>query len=380
MSGNELMSEAEESAVEPEQADGANDVVQPGRAGRGPALLAGLALLVALCASAFSIWLWREHAMPADGLVELTARMDEQKHGLDETVGRLDGLDSRLSGLDDRGSQASRQLDQQQDRVEQALATMAGIEEQMERLETRWQAQVHELSQQAGRERESDLELQRQLGMIEAASLLRFGQDRAELATDLPSARMAFQRASSLLRQLDDPRLGQVQRLLARELEALQATDMPDWLAVQVRLQRLSRSSLEWPLARPANGASGEAAVEVEQAEGWRASVRNALGQLVRVQPRDSRVFSEDQLDSLREQLQLRLLAAELAVTRQSLAELDHHLEQAGGLLKTYFDISSEAVSKALEQLEDLRDLQAPALPSGLGQALSALQDQLEQP
>jgi len=139
----------------------------------------------------------------------------------------------------------------------------------------------------------------------------------------------------------------------------------------------MGRESRNWPLQLPGlKEKSGSA----EESEGWRDRLGETLGALVRVETRDSLGRSEEQFEAGREQLRLRLLAAELALMRRNSEALTVQTEAALGLLDEWFDTSAEPVAAARATLQHLAGLDLnPDLPT-LGTALGQLQSRLDAP
>jgi len=199
---------------------------------------AGLLLVALLALAALAVALYplldqqdplEEFAMLETSLEDLDARISDRVSGLAE---RLDSLEQALEdAAADRDRLASR-LDRRLDEAASERRSLAGRidaqEGSLEALESELGAQLQELWQQEGQQREVDRDFARRMHLLEAASLLRLGQERAELAADWTAARLAYERAEQLLRDVDDPRLGQVRRLLAAELTALESAREPN--------------------------------------------------------------------------------------------------------------------------------------------------------
>ncbi len=345
-------------------------------------MLSGLTLIVALGALGLAAWVWLQldAASEEDRIDEVRAAVTEERNRAEQIEATLQSL----TGSVDELNQAVRDQGEQMGELEGALASVGDevsrIEQRVDEVESEILDQVHQLWQREDTQREVDRELDRHLAMIETAALLRLGQERAELAQDFSGARSAYRRAAAVLARADDPRLSQVRRLLAAELDALEAVQAPDWLEAQARLERLGRQVGEWPLARHEIGLD-QAPDEIDPADsGWAATMRSALGELVRVRPRDETPISPEQLEMIRENLRLRLAAAELALGRRDLTELDHHLRRAVETLNSHFDTDESVIQDALEIIDGLRGLEPATAPSSLGEALARLRENMESP
>lgn len=338
--------------------------------------------LIALAALALAVYPWIDQTDEREALDFASPSSVEAVSGRLEAG--LSDLSDRLERLEQALEAASGERESLAGRLDQAASSRDELSEQLQRqardletLESEVNAQLQELWQQEGQQREVDRELERRLRLLEAASLLRFGQERAELAGDWPAARSAYERAERLVRAVDDPRLGQVRRLLAAEMDSLEAAREPDWERWQVRLNRIAESTPDWPLRARAD--ADQSLPESDQENGgWLGDMRSALGRLFTVSRRDELALPEEVLDSLREQLRLRLVAAELALVRRNLLELGHQLGAALDLVERWFDTEDVDVREASEHLGELKSLEGARAPDGLGEALRALQTHLD--
>jgi uroporphyrin-III C-methyltransferase len=352
------------------------------RSGLVPAVLA---LFLALAAVGLAAWTWMQSQDVDSDLDPVHAALEAQQ----ERGQRLERELATLTRDIETASERMGRLDQRSAALEADVAGLTGaisqadekvslVDARMDSLDEDLRGQMQALWQREGEQREIDRELERRMLLLEATSLLRLGQERIELGGDLDAARQAYRSAARLIQQADDPRLGQVRRLLAGEIDALEAVEEPDWVRLQSRLERIAATVADWPLVQVVAEESGpeESAPE---ADGWLASTRRALGRLVQVRQRDQLVVSDEQLETVREQVRLRLTAAELAISRRDTIELDHHLGAVTGLIERWFDRDHEAVAAAEQVFDQTRGSQADPRPTNLGQALHALLAHLEQ-
>jgi uroporphyrin-III C-methyltransferase len=354
-----------------------NAEVETPRRARAPGkALAILALLVALATAAGLAWMWSEQTGPdfgelasaedldvlSESLAEQSDRLHEQSARLESVEERFDRLETGLADL----RQALRERGDETDDLGHRLSDLeATLDEAVERLEDA-----------AGDQRAVDRELARRLNLMEAAALLRGGQQRAELAADYSGARAAYRRAYRLMRDFDDPRGNRARGLVAQELEALEDMAEPDWTAMDAQLDRLAVSIEQWPAASVA-GMPAAAEEDDEEAAGWWSRAGSTLAGLVRVQPRDSIAISAEELDAVREHIRLRLVAAEVALARRDLEEVARQLGRAEEHIERWFDTGDTAVQRGLSTLNDLAATEPAELPT-LGAALAEVQRLLE--
>ena len=312
----------------------------------------------------------------------LAERLDQVESTLADLAGereRLETLEARLADLADDQQDLQQNASGLDESINSVNATVSELASRLEGLEADLGTRIDELAEQRQIERADARELERSIRLVEVATLLRLGQERAELAGDLAGARQSYGLARERLDALDDARLSRISRALADEIEALAAVEEPDWVAIQARLAGLADGSRNWPLAAEETD-TGPARTETEDdgESGWRSGVRDALGQLVRVQPRGEAQLTDDQVSAVREQLALRLTAAELSAARRDSDQLHHHLERTLALVERWFDGQADDVAAARAALEALAGTEPAQAPSGLGRARSMLRDEME--
>lgn len=386
------------------------------------------ALIIALGALGLAVWQWYEAtfddaganvrpaiADPAPRLADIEQSLASQEQSLQQLRERtsderlesmVDGrIESRLNeDLDDRiDNRTDNRIDdrtdnridnrlnpvqQQIDRLAAEVNAMTGLASDLQSIVSELQNSVAEgerqredlsarIDQAAGVQREADQELALRLAILEAVALLRFGQTQAELSGDYTSAAAAFSRAKSLLESNSDPRLGQSLQRVSVELEALQSSRGPDWAAAQLSLERLADRIESWPLAPTGNQPSSPDA-PMDSESGWWAGMKSSLGQLVEVERRDPLELDAEQVNALREQLRLRLMAAELAIERRDTQSARRHLQNVNERIERHFDRSNSNVIEAQELLDEIQSLQPAEPPAGLGRALASLNQVLE--
>ncbi len=398
------MTESEESKSVEEQPSQPPDNRQ--RRSSGPGWLALLIAIVALGAAA---WLWFSPAMvapPEDtenwqaripGIEERMDAMATELHGLagalEQTERALESdrserehLASRLGArLDDiEGSQQSLhvQLDglaasSDLEALEGRIDSLAGrLDELSGRLED-VSGRIVEVAELSSAEREqAHRQLMRRLRLMEIVGLLRLGQDRLDLAADVEGAREAFERAAQALTELDDPALAAARRQLADELESLRGLDKPDTVALGAQLRGIAGELHQWP------GRQDPTAPDIEPVDsdepGWRARLGTTLGRLITVRERAQAGPTPLEMDLAREQLALRLVAAELALARASESELDAQIDAIRLLIDTHFASDHSLVAAALARLDRLAEqARWPALPE-LGRARMMIAEELD--
>lgn len=322
---------------------------------------------------------------------ELRRRMDGIASGQQASDQGLEDVTADLGRLRQSVQALEAQLDPDiADEVGELRRQLDELGGELGELAGRLGQALDELADRGDLERRVDRDLQRQMLMLEAAGLLRAGQERAELAEDFPAAILAYRRAAERLEGIDDVRLDRVRRALARELDALEALRAPDLGRELARLERLGRATRQWPTQlgdadRPHIAEddleddlnAGRAVDRATQDMPWRERLGGALRGLVRVQSRDAIGRTGEQFGAAREQLELRLVAAQLALTRRDAGALALHLEAALELLDEWFDPASAAVVEGRAEIEAVASMQLDVSAPELGEALDLLRDRL---
>lgn len=349
----------------------------------GGTVLPVLALVVALAALGMAAWLWWvvDQRDDTEGPEQFSA-LEEQLAVLEDQLARLDG---RTGALDDDLDRVGERLDTLETNLDaldfSALEfELENLSGEMERQETRLGERMDQLGQALeeavpDETRDTGEDLQRSIRLQEALALLRLGQDRMELAGDLPAARSAFSRAGQRLEDLDDPGLGSVRRQLARERENLQSHRVVDWADITGRLQALEAGVGEWPV-REAELAELEVSEEGEP--GWLARMGGTLGRLVEVRRREGEWLTPAEEEILKASIRSRLVAAEMAAARRDRGALTSSLDRVDEALAAWFDESDPLTEDARETMRSIREAADEETAPDLGEAARQLQTLLE--
>jgi uncharacterized protein HemX len=294
----------------------------------------------------------------------------------DSREAQLGALEQGLGRLDERTSTLIRDVEQAQESTVEQTAELADLRRRLE-------AAVEQMDAAGDLQREIDRDLRRQMLMLEAAGLLRVGQDLAEVQGRWGSAQQAFERARRRLAEVEDARLDPVRRTLAQEIEALSAFEAPDLNAQLARLQRLGQESRGWPLQLSGMGSSDQSEIQGttdDAGKSWSDRLGQTFGALVKVERRDDLGRDEEQFEAAREQLQLRLLATELALLRRDESAVDQQVAAALALIDGWFDTEAEAVASGRESLEAIGQVALQPVAPDLGATLDQLQTRLTGP
>jgi len=300
------------------------------------------ALLVALGAAGYS--LLREPA-PVTTLVE---RSPVQGGETAELAARIDELRTARRRVEDDIGRLGAQ-------IERESRNLAGIPVRMDQLEV----QVRRL---AGGDRNRASWL-----LAEAEHYLRIANVQLGLASDVPVSRTALGLADDALREIGDPRLTPVRRLLSAEMAALDRVPRPDIEGIVLTLGSLADSlptlALQRPTPdefRPGRDGADDGLSATERAI---AAIRDAFAGLVLVRRTSEPVaplLGEADLSLLTRSLELELQLARLAIMRGDATMFRRSLESAVQRLERHFDPAARDVARIIETLNEIGKVELP--------------------
>lgn len=213
-----------------------------------------------------------------------------------------------------------------------------------------------------------------------------------QLAGNVGAALIALSDAEERLARSAQPRFLGLRKLIARDIERLQAMPTADVPGIALRLDAVINALPNLPLAfehRPpaekpakadkgADAAKSAAPTLAEMLRTWGAELWHEVRQLVRIERLDRPdpgLLAPREAFFLRENLRLRLLAARLALLARDGRSFQSDLRQAGEWLGNYFDSRAPAVQEARETLKSLERLDVMREPAELNETLAALRN-----
>ncbi|MCB1618735.1 MAG: uroporphyrinogen-III C-methyltransferase [Pseudomonadales bacterium] len=323
---------------------------------RWPAWLAlGIALLGLLALAALLLWLQPQ-------LSTAWQRLDQ----LSDASSRLDG---RIDGL-------LQQLEQQGTEQQQQKARLTAQQEQLgQRLDAVTAAQ----------QRFNQGDAPRQWRLAEAEHLLRLANDQLLAGRLLRFARQQVATADRLVAELDDPQLQPLRAALAADLAALDGHAPAD---VEGQFFRLSAGIGQVDRLPPrgtpslAEATTGEPAAPVQPGwRGWLDRIWQQLRPLVVIRQRTQSVeplLTSSQTAMLRQQLQLQLQLAQLALLRGEPSIYHTSLDAALDLLDRQFDGNAAEVTALRATLRELTQQPIATAAPTLEASLSAVRQAIE--
>ena len=272
----------------------------------------------------------------------------------------------------------------------QAQAGMSDLAARLAVTETRisevslQRSQLEDLMQSLSRSRDENL-------VVDVESALRLAQQQAQLTGSAEPLLAALKSADQRLARAAQPRLNPLQRAIAKDIERIKSAVLTDVPALLFKLDELTRSVDEWPLANAmvaANAqrstaldrarAAGAADVADASAAGAARSPWEGLGSLAlqewlnrtllgmrdqarsllrisRIDHPEAALLAPEQSFFLRENVKLKLLNARLALLSRQTETARADLASVEGLLRQYFDPASRRNQSALALLQQVQ-------------------------
>ena len=196
--------------------------------------------------------------------------------------------------------------------------------------------------------------------LAESEYYMQIANAQLQLANNPHLAALALRMADERIVQLANPALTDVRRAISDELAALDIMEKPDIEGATLTLASLARVVESLPLASASVAEEETDEIDPELSGAGRAwaSVKNAMGGLVKVTPPDRAKLVQLSPDAeffLRNNIALQLQSARLALLRGEQAIFEQTLDDTSALLNEYFDTGSAAVQGSLETIAEIR-------------------------
>lgn len=326
---------------------------------RGLLLTATFALLVAIAAAALTGVSWWQYRQLSGAQHAADAHTGD---ALQKLQASLSSLADKLDGFEQHLQQSDKRIDDLDQRWQPIPGRLAQLQEQLDAL-------------QGGTQ-----DVRATWLRDEARYYLRIANAQLQLAHDWRGAIDALNLADGRLRELADPGLAPVRRLIAQEIDALKAVDLPDIDGLAARLEALEGRAGELPLRAETPASFSGHAAPIEQTEPglsrfW-AAIKRALSGMVHIQRRGRPVrqaLTDEQRALIRRQLAVRLQLAEVAAVRRRPAAFRASIEAAHRLLDDDFDSSDAAVADTKRALMQMGSLDIAPSPPDISQSLVRL-------
>lgn len=307
------------------------------------------ALILAILALALTLWSWADNRERArDVKNELGRRLAESDSAVKE---------SRL--LARNADEAMRQATA---RLAQIDAQLSTSQQQQLSLESLYK----ELSQ--GRD---------QWTLAEIEQVLLTASQQLQLAGNIRAAIIALESADLRLQRLNKPQFTPLRRAIASDLAKLRATPQLDTIGLSAKLDVLIAQQPKWPLASahanaPSPPASTRQAVN-SFADELLAELKSIV-QIRRIGASETILLPPQQEYFLRENLNLRLHSARMALLLQDQGAYQADIAAAEKMLLQYFNKRDEGVKLALHELKRLGNLRIAVKAPDIQTSLMALE------
>jgi uroporphyrin-3 C-methyltransferase len=305
-------------------------------------------------------------------------------------VEQRSGIGRQVSGLREDVATKGSELAALKARLDEASTGRRLLDEDVDRLRERMTRETESLGQLPGRVAALEQTIERFVGvgdkvraawlLAEAEHYMRIANAQLGLAGDVAVAQTALGLADDSLRELNDPRMTPVRRLLADEISSLRAVPRPDTEGIVLSLGSLSDSletlrlkssaqeSFRLPPEKPAAPLTG-----FERALAATSAALMSLISVRRVDDPVSPLLSEAAQGALIRSLDLELQLARLAIMRGDSGMFRRSVEAASERLREDFDTASPDVEAAIDSLSELSATRLPDELPDISGSLDAL-------
>lgn len=294
-------------------------------------LIAQSAIVIALLAMAAAGWQWWDYR--------------EKSRELQVT------LTQRLSQFGERNSESHVLAKRAEETSGQASARVTLLEQRLE---------ASRVQQEALQTLYLELANNRDAWTIsEVEQLLIIANQQLQLAANVKPALLALQTADTRLQHLDKPHIMALRKVIALDIQRLQALPNVDFVGMNLKLENLIDAADKLPLASDRHPQAQETHPNWDS-NPWRQlahEIWQDIKRLVRIERVDQPempLLEPDQSYFLRENLKLRLLTARIALLQHDETTYRSDLQLATDWLKRYFNTQDPRGSNAVAALEQL--------------------------
>jgi len=283
---------------------------------------------------------------------------------------------TKLSSLSSSEQKKSSAFSQQlQSEVSQLNSSLSG---QLEGFQQSSSEKFDLLQKQVGKNR-------RQWLIAEAEYLSRLANTRLQLAGDVSTAIIALQSADQRLKENGDPTTFAVREQLAKEINLLKSTDIPDTVGLSSQLIALETAVSSMGINEPYAGTAQAPEIGKGDPSAIPENIQQTLNdawanfsKLVVVRRSDKPIaalMTPEQVELIRKNLALKLEAARLALINKDVTLYRASIAISVDWLNDYFDTNKATVKTAIEQLNTLKDTPIKAQLPSIALSLKMLRD-----
>jgi uroporphyrin-3 C-methyltransferase len=198
--------------------------------------------------------------------------------------------------------------------------------------------------------------------LSEVGHTVALSSQELQLAGNVENAIAALQAVNDRLASFDRPELISVKTALARDLEALKALPPLDTIGLAAKIDSLTRSIDNLPLAVDA-GRQPLPKTKAPRAGSsfWQElaqDISSSLGEMVRIRRVDhpeAVLLTPEQSFMLRENIKLRLLDARVALLQRNPGPYNADILAVQGYVQRYFDDNAPASKQWMSELAELK-------------------------
>ena len=260
-------------------------------------------------------------------------------------------LTQRLSRFDERNSESHMLSKRAEETAGQAAARVMLLEQRLEASRAQQEA-LQTLYMELANNRD-------EWAISEVEQLLIIASQQLHLAGNIKPALLALQTADARLQHLDKPQIVALRKIIALDIQRLQALPSVDFVGMNLKLEGLVDAADKLPLASERH--PYVKAVQPDwDTNPWRLLAQEIwqdIKRLVRIERMDQPelpLLEPEQAYFLRENLKLRLLTARIALLQRDEATYRTDLQMAVDWLKRYFNTQDPDGRNALNVLEQL--------------------------
>ncbi len=266
--------------------------------------------------------------------------------------------ETKISGLSQDLQSSSKQLN----------TNTRNLSQQLNALQQQSNEKIALLQKQVGKNR-------RQWLIAEAEYLASVANTRLLLAEDVDTAITALQAADQRLKENGDPVTFPVRKQLAKEINLLKSTELPDIVGISSQLFALESAVAKMEVTEPHAGTAQAPEIGKGDASPIPQNIQNTLNdawenfsKLVVIRRHDepmAALMTPERIELIRKNLALKLETARLALVNKNEALYTASIAISMDWLGDYFDANNPTVEAALEQLNTLKNTSIKAeLPS----------------
>ena len=293
-------------------------------------------------------------------------------------------------------TQLTKQINQFSSNTEAAMHDTSVLSDELQSKTGQINTHVSDLSTQMAQFQQSSDEkitlLQKQVGknrrqwlIAEAEYLVSVANTRLQLAGDLDTAIIALQAADQRLKENGDPLTFAVREQLAKEINTLKSTTLPDTVGLSSQILALESAVSTMGVSEPHAGTAqapeigkGDASPVPENIKETLNDAWENFSKLIVVRRSDrpmAALMTPERVELIRKNLALKLESARLALINQHQTLYTSSIAISKTWLTYYFDINNPAVKTAIEQLNQLEKTVIKAEFPSIALSLKMLRD-----